>query len=236
MEMISIPLDPLSAGVHTLTAQYSGDTTYPAFTFGNYTLSVGRGKSTQTGLTVSSSTMTAGENVTSSASVTGPGHSTPSGTVTFTAGSLNLGSAATDANGNAAVTTTSLTPGAYSVIASFAGQPGSSPSQSTPVSVTIIQVPTTLTFSASPATAGVGLPVTLTTLVQYVAGTTLHPTGTITIKDGSTTLTTLSLKDGSASFITTSLAAGTHSLTATYSGDANFIKSTGNATVTITNP
>jgi polygalacturonase len=236
MEMISIPLHPLSAGSHALTAQYSGDTNYPAFTFGNYILSIGRGKSTQTALTVSSSTMTAGENVTFSASVSGPGHSTPSGTVTFTAGSLNLGSVATDANGDAAVTSTSLTPGTYSVIASFTGQPGSSPSQSTPVSVTITQVPTTLTLSPNPGTAGLGSPVTLTTLVQYVAGTTLHPTGTITIKDGSTTLTTLSLEDGSASFTTTSLAAGTHALTASYSGDANFVKSTSNATVTITNP
>jgi hypothetical protein len=69
-----------------------------------------------------------------------------------------------------------------------------------------------------------------------VAGTSLHPSGTITIKDGSTTLTTLSLEDSSASFTTTSLEAGTHSLTATYSGDANFTKSTSNATVTITNP
>jgi polygalacturonase len=236
MEMISIPLDPLSAGVHTLTAQYSGDTNYPAFTFGSYTLSVGRGKSTQTALTVSSNTMTAGETVTFSASISGPGHSTPSGTVTFTAGSVNLGSAATDANGNAAVTTTSMTPGIYSVHASFTGQQGSSPSQSAPVSVTITQVPTTLTLSPSPGTAVLGSPVTLSTLVQYAAGTSLHPSGTITIKDGSTTLTTLSLEDNSASFTTTSLAAGTHSLTATYSGDANFTKSTSNATLTITNP
>ena len=123
-----------------------------------------------------------------------------------------------------------------SVIASFTGQPGSSPSQSTPVSVTITQVPTTLTLSPNPGTAGLGSPVTLTTLVQYVAGTSLHPSGTITIKDGSTTLTTLSLEDGSASFTITSLAAGTHSLTATYSGDANFVKSAGSAMVTITNP
>jgi hypothetical protein len=156
--------------------------------------------------------------------------------VTFTAGSVNLGSVATDANGDAAVTSTSLTPGTYSVIASFTGQPGSSPSQSTPVSVTITQVPTTLTLSPNPGTAALGSPVTLTTLVQYVAGTSLHPTGTITIKDGSTTLATLSLEDGSASFTTSSLTAGTHSLTATYSGDANFVKSSSNATVTITNP
>lgn len=236
MEMISVPLNPLSTGVHTLTAQYSGDASYPAFTFGNYALSVGSGESTQTALSVSSTTMTAGESVTFSASVTGPGHSTPSGTVTFTAGSLNLGSVATDAHGDAAVTTTSLTPGAYSAIASFTGQPGSSPSQSTPVSVTITQVPTTLTLSPNPGTAGLGSPVTLTTLVQYVAGTTLHPTGTITIKDSSTTLATLSLEDGSASFTTASLTAGTHSLTATYSGDANFAKSNSSAMVTITNP
>lgn len=81
-----------------------------------------------------------------------------------------------------------------------------------------------------------GSPVILSTVVQYVAGTSLHSIGTITIKDGSTTLTTLSLVDSSASFTTTSLAAGTHTLTATYSGDGNFAKSASSATVTITNP
>ena len=236
METVSIPLDPLSAGVHTLTAQYSGDSNYPAFTFGNYTVAVGGGRSTSTSLTASSTSMTAGESITFNASVTGPGHSTPSGTVRFTAGSINLGTVATDSNGNASITTTSLTPGNYSVVAAFTGQQGSTSSQSAPVALTISKIPTTLMLTPIPSTTGVGNPVTITALVQFVSGNSLFPSGTVTIKDGSTTLATLSVTDSSASFTTSSLAAGMHPLTATYSGDANFSSATASASVTITNP
>lgn len=235
-QLVSIPLDPLSAGVHTLTAQYSGDSNYPAFNFGNYTVAVGRGKDTSTSLTVSNPSMTAGESVTFNASVTGPGHSTPSGTVSFTAGTINLGSVATDSHGNASITTTTLTPGNYSVVAAFTGQQGSSSSQSAPVAFTIMKIPTTLTLTPSPGTTGVGSPVTITALVQYVSGDSLFPTGTVTVVDGSTTLATLPLVNGSASFTTTALAVGMHPLTATYGGDGNFLSAKASASVTITSP
>jgi polygalacturonase len=234
MESVSIPVDPLSAGMHTLTAQYSGDTNYPAFTFGSYALSVGQGRSTQTALSLSTTSLTAGESLTLSASVSGPGKSIPSGTVNFTAGSINLGSAATDANGNASITTTSLTPGTYSVVATFTGKESSGPSTSTPMTLFVSKIPTTLALSASPSPAVAGTPVTITAAVQYAAGTILHPTGSVTIKDGSTTLATLSLEDASASFTTSTLGAGMHSLTATYTGDADFTASSGAASVNIT--
>jgi hypothetical protein len=234
MESVSIPLDPLSAGMHTLTAQYSGDTNYPAFTFGSYAVSVGQGRSTQTALSLSTTSLTAGESLTLSASVSGPGKSIPSGTVSFTAGSINLGSAATDANGNASITTTSLTPGTYSVVATFTGKESSGPSTSIPMTLFVSKIPTTLALSASPSPAVAGTPVTITAAVQYAAGTILHPTGSVTIKDGSTTLATLSLEDASASFTTSTLGAGMHSLTATYTGDADFAASSGAASVNIT--
>jgi len=180
--------------------------------------------------------MTAGESITFNASVTGPGHSTPSGTVKFTAGSINLGTVATDSNGNASITTTSLTPGNYSVVAAFTGQQGSTSSESAPVALTISKIPTTLMLTPIPSTTGVGNPVTITALVQFVAGNSLFPSGTVTIKDGSTTLATLSVTDGAVSFTTSSLAAVMHPLTATYSGDANFSSATASASVTITNP
>jgi polygalacturonase len=40
--LVNIHLPALPVGVHTLTAAYSGDATYPAFTFGNYRLAVRR--------------------------------------------------------------------------------------------------------------------------------------------------------------------------------------------------
>jgi len=234
LESLSIPLEPLSAGVHTLTAQYSGDANYPAFKFGNYTVAVGSGRSTSTSLSASSSTLTAGQTVTFSATVTAPGHSIPSGTVTFTSGSLNLGTVPLNSSGQASITTSSMTPGTYSVVASYTGQQSSMPSQSSPVSVVIAKVPDTLALSATPSPAKVGTAVTISAAVQYVSGDTFFPTGTVTIKDGSTTLATLSVSDGAASFTTSSLAVGTHTLSATYSGDANFVSATAAGSVTIT--
>jgi hypothetical protein len=65
--------------------------------------------------------------------------------------------------------------------------------------------------------------VTFTATVTGSGGT---PTGTVTFKDGATTLGTVPLSGTSAAFTTSSLAAGSHSITATYSGDANFGAST----------
>ncbi len=234
MQNVSVQLaQPLSAGTHVLTAQYSGDGNYPAITFGNYALSVGRGDTSNTSLSLSATSVMAGDAVTLTAYVGGHGHSTPQGTVEFTAGGENLGSAATNAQGSASVTTSSLTPGTYSVIASFTGQQGSTASQSSPQTLTVTQIPTTLTVAANPATAVQGTAVTITATIGYGA-TSLYPSGTVTIKDGATTLATLPVVDGAASFTTSTLGLGTHSLSASYSGDANFVNSSATGSVTIT--
>ncbi len=174
----------------------------------------------------------AGDSVTLTAFVGGPGRSTPEGTVQFTAGSMNIGSAPT-LLGRATVKTDSLTPGTYEVVASFTGQVGSTSSQSTPVALTVTQIPTTLALTANPATAVSGTPVTITATLSYPS-TSLLPSGTVTVKDGSTTVATLALVDGAASFTTSTLAVGTHSLSASYGGDANFVKSAATGSVTIT--
>jgi len=84
-----------------------------------------------------------------------------------------------------------------------------------------------------PATAVTGTLVTITTTVSYPQ-TSLLSSGTVTIKDGSTTIATLPLVDGAASFTTSTLAVGSHSLSASYSGDPDFVKSSATGSVTIT--
>ena len=153
MDMAAVQLGPLAAGIHTLTAQYSGDSNYPGFTFGKYVVSVGRGAESNTSLNLSETSVMAGDAVTLTAFVGGPGRSTPQGTVKFTAGSLDIGSAPTFGLGRATVTTSSLTPGTYNVVASFTGQVGSTSSQSSPQTLTVTQIPTTLALTANPSTA-----------------------------------------------------------------------------------
>ncbi len=76
---------------------------------------------------------------------------------------------------------------------------------------------TTLTSSASPSSYN--QQVTFTAVVTATSGS---PTGTVTFKDGATTLGTGSVSGGVASFMISSLAIGTHSITAAYGGDSNF--------------
>ena len=123
----------------------------------------------------------AGDAVTLTAFVGGPGRSTPQGTVKFTAGSLDIGSAPTFGL-EATVTTSSPTPGTYNVVASFTGQVGSTSSQSAPQTLTVTQIRTMLGLTASPATAVSGTAVTMTAMVSYPA-TSLLPSGTMRILD-----------------------------------------------------
>jgi Bacterial Ig-like domain (group 3) len=51
-------------------------------------------------------------------------------------------------------------------------------------------------------------------------------TGSVTFKDGATTLGSASISQGVASITTTSLLAGTHTITAAYGGDSNYSAST----------
>ena len=89
--------------------------------------------------------------------------------------------------------------------------------------LSIAQAPTQTSLSASTSSPGLGLPVTLT--VQASSTTSGVPTGSIAFADGSTSLSVVPLSAGAASFTTSSLALGAHNLTATYSGDANFLPS-----------
>src|SRR5207245_9035983 len=74
--------------------------------------------------------------------------------------------------------------------------------------------------------ANVGQTVRLNATVSPVAPATGAPTGTVTFRDGATTLATVTLVNGSASFSISTLAPGSHALTAVYSGSATFAAST----------
>ncbi|MGB6690336.1 MAG: Ig-like domain repeat protein [Terracidiphilus sp.] len=86
-------------------------------------------------------------------------------------------------------------------------------------------VATTLTISPSPALPGADI--TFTASVAGTVGNTPQPTGTVTLTNGNTTpatvLGTITLgSNGSGNFSTSSLRRGDYSVTATYSGDANY--------------
>ena len=80
---------------------------------------------------------------------------------------------------------------------------------------------TKVTSNANPSV--IGQPVTFTATVTGTGGT---PTGTVTFRDGTSAIGTSTLSGNTATFTTSTLVKGSHSITAVYSGDANFNSST----------
>ena len=95
---------------------------------------------------------------------------------------------------------------------------------------TTTSLTTSLIASATSLTPGQSL-----TLIAVVkSSTTGTPTGGVSFYDGTSLLGTAALNGGTASFTTSALASGiTHTLSATYSGDSNFLTSTSPSSVSI---
>lgn len=179
--------------------------------------------STATALSVSATTLTAGNPLTLTATVTAALGAAPQGTVTFLNGSATLGSSSLNSAGIAALTIAPAA-GSYSITASYAGT--STDLASTSSAVAVVAAPpagttTSLTVAPNPASTQQAVAFTAKVTSPGVA-----PTGTATFADGSTTLAVVSLVAGSAIYSNNSLAPGQHTITASYSGDANNLSST----------
>ncbi len=211
----SVTIASLGGGSHSITAIYGGDSTFVSSTSAPVTLTVSPASSTTT-LDSSPNPSAPGQPVTFTATVTSTG-GTARGTITFTDGSTTLGTS-TLANGTASLTVPALSAGSHSVVASYGGSANFQASSSAAVSQTVQKGTSTVAMSSSANPSTVGAAVTLSVTVSSTGGT---PTGTVTFKDGTTTLATVTLANGTASFSTTSLTAGSHVLTAAYSGNGN---------------
>ncbi|MGC1360568.1 MAG: putative Ig domain-containing protein [Silvibacterium sp.] len=100
--------------------------------------------------------------------------------------------------------------------------------------LSVTKAGTTTALAVSSASITPGQNGTLT--AQVLSSTTGTPSGTVSFYDGTTLLSTVTTNSGAASYSATGLAPGlTHTLTAVYSGDANFTQSStaSNATVTV---
>jgi hypothetical protein len=96
-------------------------------------------------------------------------------------------------------------------------------------------VATTTTLASSPNPSTIGQSVMFTAAVAPNSGTGT-PSGTVTFKDGATTLGTGVLNaSGQATYTSTSLAVGTHPITASYGGNSQFDISTSPALSQIVN-
>jgi hypothetical protein len=245
--VITVPADSLAVGTDTLTVTYSGDTTYATTTNSSTTVTV-------TGLTASVSVIPSPTSINSNQILTVSGtvtctgtctgSTTPTGTVTLTGGGYNSGAQTLSNSGSYSFTipyNTFGASGSVTLTAMYSGNSTySSASHSVTVPVTYVAV-LTPTVTVTPTSGSVDSSQTYNVTIT-VTGSGVTPTGTVTLTSGSynsgaQTLGTTGCTAGSCITITipgNSLTAGADTLTATYSGDANYASGTGTASVTVT--
>ena len=159
-----------------------------------------------------------------SASSSGVG--APSGLVQFYAGDNAIGGPVSMAGPGAAVTTSALGPGTYAVTAVYLGDGTFNASTSAGLAFTVSKGDTMTALVGTPNPIVQGAPLTLTASVAAVSPATGLPTGSVTFKDGTTTLGSAALSAGVARVTTSNLTVGSHAITATYEGSASFLGST----------
>ncbi len=206
----------LDSGTHYIAANYEGN----AGNEPSLSLPVNQVVNqitTTTNLISDTNPSTYGDNVTFTASVT---PSTATGTVSFMNGSDTLATVSVS-HGSGSYTTSTLYAGSYSITAVFNGNDNYVTSTSSAVNQTVDRANAALTLLTDINPSTFGSTITFTMSVSPTSAT-----GTLTFKDGSTTLGTSTIGHGSGSYSIDSLALGHHIITAIYDGNANIIGGT----------
>ena len=227
----------LSLGKHAnITAAYKGDGN---FTGSNATLAPAQDVTISTTMTAFSPTLPSvvNQSVTFTATVTAefPGGTLPTGTVAFLANGATISGCGTvmlnQSNGQAQCKTATLPVGSDAILAmytsgdgNFSGSSGSATQEVNRASTTTAAMPSSL----NPAVSGQAVTFTVTVSPQYPGATS--PTGTVAFFVNSATVpgcAAATLSSGQAQCVTNMLPSGLNlPITATYSGDSNFVTST----------
>ena len=221
-----------SAGARSIVATYGGSTNYLTSSSASLSQNV---NSASTTTTVSSSGLASktGQQVTYTATVApaAPGAGTPTGTVSFNDGAspvAGCGSQALSGNSATCVITYSSI-GSHTITAVYSGSTDFTTSTSSSISQVVSAAGTTTSLASSANPSVTGQSVTFTATVAASSPGAGTPTGTVTFKDGSTTIPgcdSQALSAGAATCSTNALSATTHSITAVYSGTSDYLTST----------
>jgi outer membrane autotransporter protein len=127
-------------------------------------------------------------------------------------------------------TLTILKAGACTIQVSQDGDSNYTPAKKFTKTITIDKAAATVGLTSSPNPSNSGESVKFVATVQPSAAT-----GTVTFKDGATTLGTVPVAGGLAQLQTTSLAPGSRLITAQFSGDANYLPASASVTQVVIN-
>jgi hypothetical protein len=216
----TVSTSTLPLGSDTITATYGGDTNFSSSVA---TMTQNVAKLTPTLNVSTSGPSIFGQTVTITASLPAG----PTGTITITSGGTTLGTGTvTSSNGTVTVTTSTLPVGSDLITAVYGGDATNATATATTTQVVSKASPTeTLTSSLNPSTFGQSVTLTATLPTNV--------TGTVTFKNGTTSLSTSPVTNGVATFATSTLPAGTDSISAIYSGDSNNSGATASLTQTV---
>ena len=212
----ALDLNALAVGTHVLVAHYDGSPTY-AQSQGSISEVV---QHTDTSVTGSAQTPSAlaGIAVSIDATVTSS-TGIPTGTVSFQEGAVVVGAAPLDAQGRAVFTTSSLPAGMHTITAVYQGDDFYNPSTSAPFLQQISKANPQLILT------GPTSPINVTSLASFNAALStpgVAPTGTLTLYDGSSVIAAQQIDSaGMFTLGSSNLRVGEHSVTISYSGDAN---------------
>ncbi len=146
-----------------------------------------------------------------------------------------MGTATLDGTGNATFSTQALSVANHSISAVYNGDGNFIGSTSGSYADTVSQAGSAVAVTSSPDSPVFGQAVTFTATVSALTlpspqggEGSIGPTGTVSFVEGATTLASgVVVLSGQATFSTTALTAGSHTVTASYSGDGNFIAGSG---------
>jgi hypothetical protein len=206
----------LTGGPHSITAIYSGDSTFAGSISTVLVQRVGA-EPTSTSVTASPNPAMLGQSVALTASSTSS-NGQPEGPITFRDSNSVLGTSRL-VNGTATLQVSTLIGGPHSITASYAGNGIYAPSTSAPLSLTVNAAPTQTALSSNQNPSSYGQAVSFSVLVSADSRT---PGGSVTITDGGKTLGTIPLNAGGGSFSTAALSVGSHQIVASYSGSPSY--------------
>jgi hypothetical protein len=238
----------LPIGSDTLTVTYGGNSTYAVAT--NSTSVTVNGLTAAVTATPTASSINSNQTVTVNGTVscTGvcTGSTTPTGTVTLTGGGYTSPATALSGTGSYSITIpyNSLSAGSDTLTVTYNGSSiySAGATGTTSVAVTYVAVATP-NVTVTPATGSIDSSQTYGVTVTVSGASTLEtsPTGTVTLSSGSynsgaVTLGTSGCTAASCAITipANSLSNGSDTLTATYSGDADYASGSGTASVTVT--
>jgi acetyl esterase/lipase len=218
----SLTVKTLEIGVHEIKAVYDGSAGFDGTTSPTLVHTVVKGNPNAT-LTSSSAGALFGDPLSFAVAVRGnlPDAPTPGGSVTLSVDGAAAGSATLAADGTATIAVPLMPAGVHSVTALYSGD-AAYESASVALTQTVAKAPTGISVHSMANPSAVGVPVTMEIQVSPIEHPAMPVGGNVVVTTGGQTVSEAQLIGNGAAASVGALAGGDYTITATYTGDANF--------------